>query len=378
MSAPRWQEPNLARAPFVNERPVRRLAVALWLLFAIVGGLGAWQSRASRQDAGTRMAELVRLSKESVNAREQAVTLESDLRSANLVAQNERAEFLNRRLAERSFSWSSLLETLAQTMPRGVRLMRLSPESFASEPRNSTAKAQVGKRTRVALRISGEAEETEALLEFVDRLYQHPAFEKPNLARESEKKDLKLQFELAVAYLPEVAGELAAMAAGGRPAPAADGARQTLAGTVGAASPGAPGGGPMPSVVPGAGSAGPASTLRGATGAGRPTSGANAGASFPEWKSGSSPAPADDPGSPENGGMPSRGSVPNGAGKLSAGGAGAQGGGEFTPVAGAPGSAVRPGAAAPPSGAPSGGGRFPENVLPTPLKPYASTTGGGR
>ena len=45
MSQVRWQEPNLARAPFVNERPVRRLAVTLWVLFAIVGGLGVWQSQ---------------------------------------------------------------------------------------------------------------------------------------------------------------------------------------------------------------------------------------------------------------------------------------------------------------------------------------------
>ena len=40
---------------------------------------------------------------------------------------------LVRRLAERSFSWSGLLEKLSQTMPRGVRLMRLSPEGFVRE-----------------------------------------------------------------------------------------------------------------------------------------------------------------------------------------------------------------------------------------------------
>ena len=70
MSRTRWQEPNLARAPFVNERPVRRLAVTLWLRFALVGGLAAWQAVASRQATSARLAELARLNTEAAAARE--------------------------------------------------------------------------------------------------------------------------------------------------------------------------------------------------------------------------------------------------------------------------------------------------------------------
>ena len=61
MTASRWQEPNLARNPFVNERPIRRLAMLLWLLAAIAGAAGFWRSQAIRQDTGTRVAELARL-----------------------------------------------------------------------------------------------------------------------------------------------------------------------------------------------------------------------------------------------------------------------------------------------------------------------------
>ncbi|MEO8198563.1 MAG: PilN domain-containing protein, partial [Thermoanaerobaculia bacterium] len=355
--------PNLARAPFVNERPVRRLAVTLWVLFALVGGLAVWQSRASRQQSTTRLAELVRLNSEIVSARERAATLERELRSANLPAQNERTEFLNRRLAERSFSWSSLLESLTAVMPRGVRLVRLSPDGFASDRRRGGASPRTAAATHVAIRISGEAEETEALLEFVDRLFQNPAFDRPSLSRESEKKDLKIQFELTVAYLPEVAGQLAAGTTGATPAAPATGARSAASGLQAG---GLSGSSNASALAP--------STLAAdvaATGRPRPASGAATGASV--WGDGRA-AGGDEKAETDVRGR-SAVTTPAGGGRLSgvpAGGVPAMGG--------TAGGGFRPQSAVPPGAAPSaaGGGRFPDNVMPTPLRPYASSTGGGR
>ncbi len=382
MSQVRWQEPNLARAPFVNERPVRRLAVTLWVVFAIVGGLGVWQSRASRLQTSTQLAELVRLNSETVQARERAATLERELRAADLPAQNERTEFLNRRLAERAFSWSSLLESLTQVMPRGVRLVRLSPEGFASERQRAGAKPQTAATTRVALRIAGEAEDTEALLEFVDRLFQHPAFDRPNLARESEKKDLRIQFDLTVAYLPEVARELAGGAKGTTPtATATTAATSALAAPSGRQPGGAAGSGAPSGAAPAPAAAGNSGLAAGgkppapAAGAGAdrqlPVAGASAwgddrfaggdGKAQADVRGGSAAAP------PVNGGRLSGvpvGGVPAGVPAM-----GSAAGGGFRP-----GSQVPP-AAAPPGGS---GSQFPNNVMPTALRPYASSTGGGR
>lgn len=371
MSRTHWQEPNLARAPFVNERPVRRLATTLWLLFAIVGGLAAWQSAASRQSTGDRMAELARLNAEAAASRERAVTLERDLRSADLPAQNERTAFLNRRLAERSFSWSQLLERVTEVMPRGVRLVRLSPEGFASEKRRTGAPARTTATTRVELRISGEAEETEALLEFVDRLFRHPAFDQPNLSRESERKDSKIQFELAVAYLPEVAADSQAVAAkagtSGSESPLAGAASQVTAAA--GAAPSAAG---TPAVVAGQAAAPPVAGGRPAQAAGklgeapsaRSRPAAQPGSPPSAWSGGTNigeDEPAIDPKDPQAAaGFRSRtaGATPGAVPTM--------------------GGAARPGAQAPQGPATGGGVRFPENVMPTPLRPYASTTGGGR
>ena len=348
MSLPRWQEPNLARAPFVNERPVRRLAVALWLLFAIVGAAGLWMSQTIRRETGTLVAELTRLNAESVSARERATALETELRRADLPAQNVRTEFLNRRIAERSFSWNRLLETLTFEMPRGVRLMRLSPEGFTRERGRASAGDQTVVETRVALRVTGEAEETEALLEFVDRLFQHPAFDRPNLSRESGKKDFKIQFELSVDYLPRIAEQpatttLVTAQVGSAATPSAG------VGTLEAAT--RPLSGPP---RPGAGGtrlAAPTSNL--AESVGPP------------------PEPADKSERPTRRGgsgmVDSRGSDRAESARESDLPPGSQPGGVGD---------VRRGAAPAPAAAPGPGRKFPFDVLPTPLKSYASSAGG--
>ncbi len=373
MSRSLWQEPNLARAPFVNERPVRRLAIALWVLFALAAGGGIWMSQTVRRESGVRLADLSRLSAETVTARERAATLEADLRRTDLAAQNVRAEFLNRRIAERSFSWNRLFETLTREMPRGVRLLRLAPEGFTRERGRAPIKAAASDATRVALRITGEAEETEALLEFVDRLFRHPAFGNPNLSRESGRKDFKIQFDLTVDYLPQYADEPST----------------TTVGAAGSAGPGGPAGA-LGSAPSGSGAAGSLASAAAAGAAARLATPGAAAAPFA-----GSPKPAD-AGARAAGAAPGR--LPP---SRSFGGGSGRGDetAQSTPEesAGADEGKTpdpRPGqrgtradafgrAAFPPSGsAPGAGGiapspgpagsEFPYNVLPTPLKPYAS------
>lgn len=336
----RWQEPNLARAPFVNERPVRRLAITLWLLFVVVGATGLWMAQTIRRETGTQVAELVRLNAETVSARERATALEAELRRADLPAQNVRAEFLNRRIAERSFSWNRLLETLTQEMPRGVRLLRLSPGGFTRERGRATAETQTAVATRVALRITGEAEETEALLEFVDRLFQHPAFDHPNLSRETGKKDLKIQFELSVDYLPESAGVPATVTAA--TASTAGAAVERAGAPVLAPSGTPPQSGAMGDRRGAAAASVSASPDAMPDGGSKPAAAAD--------RKGSGSAGGSDPGDAGRAGVLPSGSVPGGAKGVGDGGV----------------------------SQPGTGKRFPFDVLPTPLRPYASTTGGRR
>jgi len=356
MSGPRaWQGPNLARQPFLNQRPIERLALLLWLLALGAGAFATWRFRSIERDLGSKNADLARFTEEAASARDRAAALQSELERADLAALNLRTEFLNRRIAERAFSWNRLLDRLTEAMPRGVRLRTLTPQAFATEtPRRSGATTTTAAQTRVALRIDGQAEDTEALLELVDRLFAHPAFDRPNLVREAEKKDLLIDFDLSVDFLPQAGATEEETPA--ETAPSA-GPRAAIDGGVAT---------PRAEAAP---SGAPATASASATGtAGRELAAVPSGANAAPAR----PATAGRLAVPSPRGAPARPTSP----AASPGEEPALGAADERPASGA--AAARGPAAAAPAGAPAGTRAYPYNLVPTPLKPYASSAGGDR
>jgi Tfp pilus assembly protein PilN len=203
-----WQAPNLAREPFENRRPARRLALILGsLALALTAwNVGTWWRIGA--GAAERAHELERLTAATAAARERIGTLESDLAATDLERANDEAAFLNERIDERVFSWNRLLDDLVEALPPGVRLRQLSPkrEGGQTTTRGARTRRKVAadlEERDVELRIRGEAEDDEALLELVDRLFSHPAFRDPDLQNESRSSTGELSFDLSVAYRPD-------------------------------------------------------------------------------------------------------------------------------------------------------------------------------
>ncbi len=197
-----WQAPNLAREPFLNLRPLHRVAAVL-ILAAL--GLTGWNVasylRAGRGEE-SRVAEINRLDGETTAARQRLDTIEHDLAAIDLAAENRRVEFLNQRIEERSFSWNLLFDHLAANLPDGVRLRSLAPRLAPAAGRQGAHAAS--ERTPILLGIRAEADDDESMLAFVDHLYADPAFASPDLKK--ERRDARggpLAFDLSVVYLPE-------------------------------------------------------------------------------------------------------------------------------------------------------------------------------
>jgi len=219
--------PNLARRPFANRRPLRRLALLLWALAAATTAWNVQAFLASDAGAAAHAGQLERVRAQSEGARAHIETLEADLARADLVALNLRTEYLNQRIAERAFSWNRLLDHLVEAMPRQVRVSRVAPEGFRDDGSVRTGRTPTSAERRTTLRLSGEASDDEALLEFVDRLFAHPAFDSPNLSSEARTRAGNLDFEMTVGYWPagrppeSAAGAaVQALAIGGPPAAA--------------------------------------------------------------------------------------------------------------------------------------------------------------
>jgi len=212
---------NLAGRPFLNSRPVVRVSLLLWalglvLLLANVSLFWSYRQRSAdkRDQIARGQAEI---------QRQQAATadLQHKLDNFDLEAQNRRIDFLNKQIQERTFSWSQLLDRIAQRLPNDTRLNRLSPLTGkkAQELQLSGASRRAAKASdEVTLSITGESRSDEALSSFVERLFQ-PPFADPNLIHEEREEDGKtLKFEISVQYRPNPPAASTSEAAGG-PAP---------------------------------------------------------------------------------------------------------------------------------------------------------------
>ncbi len=202
---------NLSSQPFVNSRPVRRLVLVLWCLGALLGAADLFfyaRYFSGQQERGDRLAALTQ---QEESERQRLVELEGALAGFDLDWQNRQVEFLNLRIAKRVFPWSRLFDRLTDVLPEQVRLTRLRPEIVRLS-------GSAGVEQVVSLEIRAEAGSEEAMLDFVTRLFEHPAFRDPNLASETRRNDSTItDFALTVAYLP-------ARAEKARPAEAAEGA----------------------------------------------------------------------------------------------------------------------------------------------------------
>jgi Tfp pilus assembly protein PilN len=203
----RMEPLNLARRPFLNSRPVVRVSLLLWALglLILLGNVSLFWSYLS--SSADKRQQVARGQDEIARQQRGASQLQSRLDSIDLERQNEQIDFLNQKIEERTFSWSLLLDRLAEVLPNDVRLTRLSPQTERTgvetrRPRTAPGTSRPRREGQVPLFITGETRNDEALLRFVDNLFAHPAFADPNLIREEREENDLVRFELSVQYIP--------------------------------------------------------------------------------------------------------------------------------------------------------------------------------
>lgn len=195
---------NMARRPFVNRRPVVRVTILLWVLsmvFLLADGFLYWSFYHDREQRYTELRSIeAKIEKEQTTGQQ----LEQRLRGLDLEQQNDQVEFLNRKIGERTFSWSRLFDRLAEILPRRVRLERLSPQSLVKSDRGKRRRQETTDG-RVAIGIVGQSGNDESLLELIDALFASPYFTEPNLQQETRDEQGLIRFNLDVIYRPGAA-----------------------------------------------------------------------------------------------------------------------------------------------------------------------------
>jgi hypothetical protein len=205
---PRADSLNLAGRPFGNSRPVVRISLLLWLLGValLLGNVFLFRSYLS--DSADKRARIARGEEQIAKEQKDVQSLQGRLNGYDLVQLNDQIDFLNTQIDARTFSWSLLLDRIAEVQPNDVRLTRLVPLTGSK----TRKEVQGGRNARkgelregeVGLSISGVARSDEAPLQLVNHLFAHPAFGDPHLTQEQRADDGSnvVKFELTAIYRP--------------------------------------------------------------------------------------------------------------------------------------------------------------------------------
>ncbi len=191
-------ELNLAKRPFLNPRPVLRVTILLWALGVAVMAFNVRLYFTHYSGSGETLERQQELGDSLRRERQRVEELEAELARIDLTHQNEQSAFLNAKIAERSFSWSTLFDRLGEVMPDDMRLTSLSP-SFGSETRRGRSDTR---ENEVLLAIRGIAKSSEVVLEFIDSLFSHESFRVPNILSEKLQDSGLTDFSLDVIYEP--------------------------------------------------------------------------------------------------------------------------------------------------------------------------------
>ncbi len=220
---------NLARRPFLNSRPVVRASLLLWILglLLLLGNVSLFWNY--RQRSADKREQITRGEAEIASQQSASAKLQRQLDGFELEAQNQRVDFLNKQIEERTFSWSELLDRVTERLPHDVRLNRLAPltgqKAEKEFQRSHVARHAQRASDQVSLLITGEARNDTELLSFVQSLFRAP-FAEPDLTREERLEDGKtLKFEISVQYRPGPITAAGANGASGGPAATSAGAQ---------------------------------------------------------------------------------------------------------------------------------------------------------
>jgi Tfp pilus assembly protein PilN len=248
---------NLARRQFVNTRPVVRVAAILWLLGLALLAANVTLFLGYLTNSQTSRAELAGIERDTARERRSVADLQSLIGTLRLEQQNGAVAFLNRKIDERTFSWSLLFDRMAEVLPDQVRLLQMRPQNVVQrDPAAPRSLGRDGKPQPLTVAIHGEAKNDEALLRFVDHMFANPAFSEPNLQSEEREESGFLRFNLVVQYQPGsyaaqyAAPRAAAGKAPGTSAPATSAPATTSSGAAAAARPASPAGAGLVRVTP--------------------------------------------------------------------------------------------------------------------------------
>jgi len=183
---------NLASRPYRDYRPVWAAVTAMAIATAVLMFLNLQTATRYFRSTSQTRTEIATIDGNAEAERKKRETLEASLRQVDFRTLNVQTTYINTQLAERAFSWSSLLDQLERVVPKSVRLKTLNPN--------------ISPDGTIHIELSCEAKTTDGLVDFLNRLLADPHFAKPFPTSESTSDEGFSRFQLGVDYIPNPPG----------------------------------------------------------------------------------------------------------------------------------------------------------------------------
>ena len=181
---------NLAARPYRDYRPVYAVVVLVSLLtaFLMLNNIETYY-RYIHETRSTR-AKIATIEAQTRQERSREAQVQERLRGVDLKRLDAQAKFVNARLQQRAFSWSTLLDELESVLVDDVRLLAVNPV-FRDDG-------------GIDLTLRFEAKSGDGMITTMNRMNNDPQFRNPFPSSETVRETGIYAFDLRVEYIPPV------------------------------------------------------------------------------------------------------------------------------------------------------------------------------
>lgn len=178
---------NLASRPYRDYRPVYAVVVAMSLItaFLMLNNVETYY-RYTRDTHSTR-SKIASIEAQTQREREREQSVQQRIKGLDLRRLSAQTRFVNAKLAERAFSWSTLLDELESVLVDDVRLVSVAP-AFAEGS--------------IQLSLEFVSKSADGMIKTINRMNADPQFRNPFPSSQSALEAGGYSFSLTVQYLP--------------------------------------------------------------------------------------------------------------------------------------------------------------------------------
>lgn len=178
---------NLASRPYRDYTPVNLVAASMFVVMLVLAWFNIDTYIRYNVETRTTRAKIAQLEAQERREKELQAAAQTRLSSVDVKFLDEQTRFVNAKLAERSFSWSALLDELEAVLANDVRLISVSP-SF-------------DKNGNIQLALSFQSKTSDGIIRTINRMHSDPQFVNP-FPHNDVMIDGGYAFDLTVGYRP--------------------------------------------------------------------------------------------------------------------------------------------------------------------------------